>query len=44
MIEGIANEVFPIVITAIVGKFDVSWNLIDSGNSNYIMYSDCMRI
>lgn len=38
-IRVIPNEIFPMVITVIIGHFDVSRILIDGGSSCNIMYS-----
>lgn len=39
-IRGIPDKIFPLIIIAIVGQFNVSHILINSGNSYVIMYSD----
>lgn len=39
-IGGIPNDIFPLVITSIVGHFDMSLILIDGGSSSDIMYSE----
>lgn len=41
-IGGIPNKLFPLVIIATVGKFDISQIIINGGSSCHIMYSELL--
>lgn len=39
-VEGISTDIFPLVITTAMSNYDVSWILLEGGNSCDIMFTE----